>query len=98
MQVEYTGAPLISSQSMTITLPIKGGVSSADQRTFRHRLEVIRDELGISCLWPVFDKKTIKVTPTPPSRTRIFPRQMRSILERLEVPAELGFAIDGNPA
>lgn len=96
MKVEYTSAPLISSQSMTITLPIRGGVSNTDQRTFRHRLEVIRDELGISCLWPIFDKMTIKVTPTLPSRARIYPRQMRSILERLEVPAELGFAIDGN--
>lgn len=96
MQIEYTGQPLVSSRSLTITLPIREGASSADQRTFRHRLEVIRDELGISCLWPVFDKKTIKVTPTPPSRARIFPKQMKSILKRLEVPAELGFANDGN--
>lgn len=96
MLIKYTGQPLVSSASLAITLRIEGPVRPADQRTIRHRLGVIRQELGIAFMTPQFDHAQIHMIPKPPSRKGIFPRQIKAILARLEVPADLGFAINGN--
>jgi hypothetical protein len=96
MQIMYHKQPLISRGSIVITLPIAGQVTPADQRTFRHRMELIRKELGIFFTAPSFDSRTIRMTPTTTSRERIFARHIQRILARLEVPAELGFGLDGD--
>jgi hypothetical protein len=98
MQIMYHKQPLISRGSLTITLPITGQVTQSDQRTFRRRIELIRKELGIFFTAPSFDSRTIRMAPTPPSRERIFAKHIRKILARLEVPAELGFGLDGDAA
>ncbi len=96
MQIAYTGQPIVSSRSLTITLPIANSVTQSDQRKFRDRLGLAPKKFGISFMWPHFNSRTIQLAPTPPSRGKILPRKMKGILSLLGVPAELGFAIDGN--
>jgi hypothetical protein len=96
MHIEYTGQPIVSSRSLTITLPIARSLGQADQKKFRDRLGLTSKKFGISFMWPHFNSRTIQLAPTPPSRGKIFPQQMKDILALLGTPAELGFVIDGN--
>lgn len=96
MQVVYTGQPTISRHSGAIKLPTARPVSEADQRTLLHRIHLIRDTLGIAFLNPKFGSREISIRPAPKTYPKMFSRHIKAILARLEVPAELGFAIDGN--
>ena len=88
----------MSRHSLSIAIPTKKPVNTADQGTIRRRLKIIGKEHHIY-FRPSFNSQQILLTPTTLSSQRnMNPRTVQSILSRLEVPNDLGHVIDGDPA
>lgn len=87
---------MVSRHSGAIKLTTTRPVSEADQKTVLRRIHLIRDTIGIAFLNPRFGSRGISLLPAPRTHEKMFPRHIQAILARLEVPAELGFAIDGD--